>query len=464
MDKCKALAHPLPTLAALAPTSSPLQQQRFFAKATSPAPEPSRIVPSSQAIRRRNSPVKYREVPTEQSDEQHGATLSKPRCDEAAQLRSALRRSRRQKATINVPFATRTPGYARARRRRGTGSRRWRPSLRGFARPGRCCRRRSTAARASSRTSRARSASAASSAARPATAAPNGPGSRSAPKSTTSAARCVRVRTVRAALCAERRRGIHPRRDRGPGPQARDPPTALAPELRLRVVAHGSVGASGAAACSPQHPTGPASGRASCSSTVPACAPCTASRVDVRPGAGGLAGDAGRQPEALRGAVRAAGRGDPRAPEQGGAAPRRRDQSWRVQELRGARPLEPGLAVDLGQQRRGLLPYRPPRAAPRRRTSCSPKPSSTRSSSATATAPTRGWRASRGAGDPCVLLVPHAPRFYRVRGRPGGADAMVPRMDRADRGDLPAQRGAAGALRPRASSARRRRSTRRRAR
>ena len=74
MDKCKALAHPLPTLAALAPTSSPLQQQRFFAKATSPAPEPSRIVPSSQAIRRRNSPVKYREVPTEQSDEQQRST------------------------------------------------------------------------------------------------------------------------------------------------------------------------------------------------------------------------------------------------------------------------------------------------------------------------------------------------------------------------------------------------------
>ena len=76
MDKCKALAHPLPTLAALAPTSSPLQQQRFFAKATSPAPEPSRIVPSSQAIRRRNSPVKYREVPTEQSDEQHSTSPS----------------------------------------------------------------------------------------------------------------------------------------------------------------------------------------------------------------------------------------------------------------------------------------------------------------------------------------------------------------------------------------------------
>ena len=61
------------------------------------------------------------------------------------------------------------------------------------------------------------------------------------------AAGCVRLRTVRAALCAERRRGIHPRRDRGQGPQAGDPPSALAPDLRVRVVAHGSVGAAGAA-------------------------------------------------------------------------------------------------------------------------------------------------------------------------------------------------------------------------
>ena len=67
----------------------------------------------------------------------------------------------------------------------GTGSRRWKSSLRGFARPELCCRGRSTAARANSRTSRARNASAASSAARPAMAAPSGPGSRSAPKSTT---------------------------------------------------------------------------------------------------------------------------------------------------------------------------------------------------------------------------------------------------------------------------------------
>ena len=56
---------------------------------------------------------------------------------------------------------------------------------------------------------------------------------------------------------------------------------------------------------------------------------------------------------------------------------------------------------------------------------------------------------SRGQGDPCILLVPYAPRFYRVRGRPGETDGLVPGMDRADRGDLPAERGAAGALRPR---------------
>ena len=190
-----------------------------------------------------------------------GAMLSKLPSDEAAQLRAALRRSRRQKTTMNVlrkqnarlrrtvrkletrkaalavqpaklrairkaleselagfgrsgrrcrsrcPLQTpisaglcegrgarrlrssrcpgRTPACARARRRRGTGSRRWKSSLRGFVRPGRCCRGRSTAARASSRTSRARNTSAASSAARPATAAPSGPGSMSAPKSTT---------------------------------------------------------------------------------------------------------------------------------------------------------------------------------------------------------------------------------------------------------------------------------------
>ena len=90
------------------------------------------------------------------------------------------------------------------------------------------------------------------------------------------AAGCVRLRPVRAALCAERRRGIHPRRDRGQGPQARDPPSALAPDLRVRVVAHGKCRRPRCRGCSPGRSTGPASGHASCSSTVPASAPCTA--------------------------------------------------------------------------------------------------------------------------------------------------------------------------------------------
>ena len=72
MDKCVALAHPLPTLAALAPTSSPLRQQRFITTtATSPAPVGSRIAPSSQEIRLRNNPVNYRGVPTREREKQH---------------------------------------------------------------------------------------------------------------------------------------------------------------------------------------------------------------------------------------------------------------------------------------------------------------------------------------------------------------------------------------------------------
>ena len=142
-----------------------------------------------------------------------GATLSKLPFDEADHLRNVLRRSRRQKTTIgrlhkenarlrkavkvaktgrvasearlarlrtarktlsawmpscaescadrgagrprSSPCPVITPGCARARRRRATGSRRWKPISRGFAQPGPCCRGRSTAARASSRRRRA---------------------------------------------------------------------------------------------------------------------------------------------------------------------------------------------------------------------------------------------------------------------------------------------------------------------
>ena len=71
---------------------------------------------------------------------------------------------------------------------------------------------------------------------------------------------------------------------------------------------------------------------------------------------------------------------------------------------------------------------------------------------------------SRGAGDPCVLLVPRAPGFYRVRGRPSEPDAMVRGMGRAGRVALPAERGAVWSITTPGASARRQRSMQRRAR
>ena len=73
--------------------------------------------------------------------------------------------------------------------------------------------------------------------------------------------------------------------------------------------------------------------------------PAARSRLDVRPGAAALPGDAGRQRAPLRAAVRAAGRREPRAPEHGDAAPCRRDHVARTGASR-RRPVEPRLAVD----------------------------------------------------------------------------------------------------------------------
>ena len=64
------LPHRLPTLGALAPTSSPLLQQRFMEKATAPAPAGSRITPSSQEIRLRNTPTNSRGDPTRECEKQ----------------------------------------------------------------------------------------------------------------------------------------------------------------------------------------------------------------------------------------------------------------------------------------------------------------------------------------------------------------------------------------------------------
>ena len=173
-----------------------------------------------------------------------------------------------------------------------------------------------------------------------------------------SAEGCAGVFLLREALRGERRAFLDRHRDRSQGPHTQDRPSPVAPELRLRIVAPGSVGAPGGAAV-PQHAL-----RDQLLGTLPVralcllAAPAPRCRVAVRPGAGGLARDAGQHFEALRGAVRAGGRGDPRAPERGGAAPCRRDHLARAGASRGG-SVEPGLAVDLGQQRRGLLPHRP---------------------------------------------------------------------------------------------------------
>ena len=172
---------------------------------------------------------------------------------------------------------------------------------------------------------------------------------RGARRSAQAAAGCVHLRPLRAVLRAERRRGIHPRRERGQGPQARDQPPALAPDLRVRVLADRGLGAAGAAVV-PRHALRNHLLGALCVRTVRLPAPGAPHRgMDVGPGAGGLAGDAGQQPEALRAAVPASIRGDPRAPERGDPALRRRDLLARAGVGRG-RPVEPGLAVDFGQR------------------------------------------------------------------------------------------------------------------
>ena len=63
-----------------------------------------------------------------------------------------------------------------------------------------------------------------------------------------SAGRCTPMFRLRKALRGGRCGGVGPGRDRGPRPPAGDPPSALAPELRVRLVAGGGFGAAGAAA------------------------------------------------------------------------------------------------------------------------------------------------------------------------------------------------------------------------
>ena len=267
-----------------------------------------------------------------------GATLSKLPSDEAAHLRAALRRSRRQKTTINVLSkenarlrravkGSRTrprsvgrparqasrdrevlvevvvrrrrrvaqdaaeiaapeghdqiavqgerPGCANVRRHSGTGSRRWKCSLRGFAATGAVLSRalfgRKSEKQETPRSGRPRGQQRGA----PGHGRTQRPGleERTEELKPPEGGACVLL--LRKGLCRQRCRRIHPRRDRGQGPQACDPPSALAPGLRLRVVADRSVGAPGAAAVPQDALRDQLLGRASCSNTAPASAPCT---------------------------------------------------------------------------------------------------------------------------------------------------------------------------------------------
>ena len=267
-----------------------------------------------------------------------GATLSKLPCDEAAQLRAALRRSRRQTTTINAlrkenarlhrtvrKLETRKaalevqPAKLRAvrktlskslsvadadLRRALRRSRRQKATIKSLSRENARLRKGAKTSREPDRdagspaceASRDRG-SAVESALRPqeraageaaleasarsaarrraATVAPNGPGSRSVPKSTT-----------RRRMRASAHGAGSPMRPTAP----RNPPSSRSrsrPTSGCSAVRAGAGPASArrrpwkcrrrrCRACSAERFTGPASGRASCSSTVPACAPCTA--------------------------------------------------------------------------------------------------------------------------------------------------------------------------------------------
>ena len=163
---------------------------------------------------------------------------------------------------------------------------------------------------------------------------------------------------LREALRGGRRGAVGAGRDRGQGAPARDSPGALAPDLRLCLVAGGSHGTAGAAAV-PQHVLRSKRLVAGALRALRVPAPGAARRrVARRPGAAGRRGDAGRQRAALRAVVRTARRDDPRAPEHGRATPRRRDHLAGTGVAHGG-PFRPRLAVGLGRQRRGVLPHRP---------------------------------------------------------------------------------------------------------
>ena len=223
----------------------------------------------------------------------------------------------------------------------------------GDAVPGGC-----SARRARSRRSRPLGASAASSAAHPAMAAPSGPTSRSGgkrrPRPGTRSSVPVAASPTR--RTARRRPPSSRSRSRLTSAGSSRPP--LASGLRVRVLAPGGDRASGATSVRPHALRDQRLG-ALLVRALRLLPPAQAGRgMDVRPGALDLAGHAGQQRRALHPRVRARGGRDPRSPEPTDGPSRRRDQLAYPIAARD-RPVEPRLAMELGQRRCGLLPLRP---------------------------------------------------------------------------------------------------------
>ena len=390
-----------------------------------------------------------------------GATLSKLPFDEAAQLRNALRGGRGARRLRSSPCPGRTPGCARPRRRRGGGSRRWKRSLPGFVRPARCCPRRCSGERASSRR-KPRSE-------RPRGQQPGGAGhgrtqrlgleERTEELNPPEDARGVLL--LRTALCAERHRGIHHRlRSRsgpthagssvpaGAGAVTARPRPWKCRRLRCRGWFDNTLYGISVWACFLFE-------RYGCFRPLNRVGAWLSDRgLLISPGT--LADSVPRFVplfEPLADAILA---------HQNKSALRHADETtWRVQALRetgrSSRAwlwtsvssdavyfhIDPSRSAEAAEKlfAEALL-HTVHRLRPLQRLL---------------------KKLARLLGGLVTLAwcwKPHAAGFYQLRGRPGAADGMVPAMDRADRIDLPPERGAAGSLQSRAQSARRRCSTR----
>ena len=165
--------------------------------------------------------------------------------------------------------------------------------------------------------------------------------------------------------------------------------------------------------------------------------PAPGCRVVLQPGPGGLTGDAGRQPEAFRADCSS------RSPRRSSRTRTRRalrhadETGWRVQALRGEdRSSRAWLWTSVSNDAVSFH-IDPSRSAEAALELFAEGLLDTVIVCDRYSAYKRLARLREGKVTLAFCWSHYAPRFYRVRGRPGETDGLVPGMDRADRGDLP---------------------------